>query len=312
MDIVEEAKAEMESGIVAYMEFSLDFNKEKKIIYCFYEGYEDRSFYSHRVKNYFTDYKYFDYISIGKGNLVKVNQLIENHSQYKSSTIGFFVDKDFESIIPNKNIFTTQTYSIENLFVSSETFCSILLNEFAISHRHDDYMICQKIFSDLKLDFLHKSLLLNAWLSCQTDLRIEKGLNTRLNIDNTIKVLLDKTVKSDLTGINFPEQLTSKENIENLFSTAEKISDEILHNKIHEFSKINLEMYTRGKFLIKFLTCFLNRLKDEIGKNKSPLFKNKFTCRLRFEYVTSVSQLTNNVNTPRALIDYFEFIEKLS
>lgn len=309
MNIVEEAISEMESGIVAYMEFSLDYKKDKEIIYCFYEGYEDRSFYSHRVKNYFSDYKYFDYIANGKGNLVKVNQLIENHLQYKSSTIGFFVDKDFESIIPNDNIFTTPTYSVENLYVSSDTFGTILTNEFGISHRHDDYLSCIKIFEDLKSDFLNKSLLLNAWLSCQTDLRIVKGLNTRLNIDDGIKVLLDKTVKVDLTGIDFPEQLMSKDNIENLFSIAEKIPEDVLYAKISELSGMDLEMYTRGKFLIKFLICFLRRLQDEIGKKKSEIFKNKHTCSLRFEFVTCLSQLTNNVKTPKVLINYFELIK---
>lgn len=309
MNIVEEAISEIESELVAYMEFGLDYRKDSNIIYCFYEGLEDRSFYSHRVKSSFKDHKYLDYITNGKGNLIKLNKLIENHEEYNSSTIAYFVDRDFEPIINNQNIFTTSGYSIENLFFESPTFKNILLNEFGISHRDADFEKCFGIFNTLKHEFLEKSITLNAWLSCQTDIRLASGESTRLKIDDTIKSLLDSPIKSDLSSVIYPDSLSSKLGIESLFLTATPIPDDVLNFKIKTFETLNLEENVRGKFLIKFLACFLNRLKEEVGKKKSEIFEKRHVCRLRFEEVTCISQLTNNVETPTELNEYFEYLK---
>ena len=61
MDIVEEAKNELGSGLVAYTEFVLDFNKKKDNIYCFFEGKEDRSYYSFRTKMIYHNLQYLRY-----------------------------------------------------------------------------------------------------------------------------------------------------------------------------------------------------------------------------------------------------------
>lgn len=310
MNIVEDAKKELESGIVAYMEFALEYKNTTSIVYCFYEGYEDRNFYSLRVKSYFPEFEYFDFVCKGRDNVMKVYNLIKSHPEYKSSVIGYFLDQDYEPVVENPEIFTIPCYSIENLFAYNDTVETILLNEFNISKRDNDFAKCMNLFESLRQKFLEECNIFNAWLACQSDLRIEKQQKTRLNIDEIVKGLFDKIVNNDLLNIEFSDGLKSQDNIEQLFSQAEKISSDKLNAKIDLFNTYEKIYVIRGKFLLKFLISFLRKLQDEIGKKDSSLFEKKHSCNLRFEFATAISQLGNNVKNPQELHPYLKSIKK--
>ena len=312
-NIVEEAKAEMGSGNVAYSEFVLDFKKDSQAIYCFYEGKEDRSYYSFRVKTVHKNVIYFDYVCNGKDNVSKVNYLMKNHESYSISKVGYFIDRDFDPENLNKEIYSTPYYSVENFFIVDDAFENILLNEFHISRQHITFDHCIRLFKHCKSIFHNEILLLNAWLACQTDLRIATGSQARLNIDDTIKLIFkaedfEKMVGADLSSITFPPQLSTHAEIESVFVNAPKISAEVLALKLIEFKGIDPNKVFRGKFELKFLVSFLKRLQDEIGKKKHSIFDKRYACNLRFEYVTSISQLTNNAITPDCLYTYIEAI----
>ncbi|PRY08860.1 uncharacterized protein DUF4435 [Pontibacter ummariensis] len=309
MDIIEEAKRELNSGLVAYTEFVLDYKKNSDSIYCFYEGKEDRSYYSFRVKMIHPETKYFDYVCNGKENTFKLYSLIQNHSEYSSSKVAYFVDRDFDPIASEQDIYTTPYYSVENFYVVDEAFKSILTNEFNISRQCSCYQMCIDLFKSCKELFHEKILLLNAWLACQTDLRLEEKLNTRLSIDKTLKNVIDseefdKVVMPDLKTLVFPNRLTNVSEIESIFHDAPKVPSERLSAKVAELSGMKADEVFRGKFELRFLVSFLNRLKDELGKRKDSMFPKRYSCSLRFEYATSVSQLTNNAVTPACLLAY--------
>ncbi|MFT5760921.1 MAG: hypothetical protein ACI8WA_000022 [Polaribacter sp.] len=310
-NIIEIAKKELESELVAYTEFVLDFNKNKKNLYCFYEGKEDRSYYSFRIKSYNHQHEIFNYNCNGKGNLIKLHQLMNNHVIYANSSTMYFVDKDFEENNLDGKIYVTPFYSIENFYTIDEAFENILINEFNIpkscpvfNQAIDLYVNCKEVFHSNIIFF-------NAWLSCQNDFRKLNNSNTRLNIDDTLKRyfncdIFEKIVKNDLITILFPEELKSKENIETLFSESPKITDLNFDKKLEIFKSVNKSKTFRGKFELKFLISFLNRFQDEIGKRKNSVFPKKYSSPLRFEYSTSISQLTNNAITCESLIKYLK------
>lgn len=317
MDIVEEAKNELGSGLVAYTEFVLDFNKKKDNIYCFFEGKEDRSYYSFRTKMIYHNLQYFDYVCNGKESLIKLHQLINNHKIYSNSNIGYFVDSDFDGKILPKTVYTTPFYSIENFYVVDQAFENILINEFNISRNCDCFKKAKELFSALKDKFHDNIIFLNSWLACQADYRNKNSLSTRLKIDNTLKSVLgnedfNKLVKPDLTNLKFPSKLLNQNNIEEIFDDAPKIDKAIFETKLEEFKKLNGDECFRGKFELKFLVSFLNRFKDEIGKRNNSIFPKRYTTTLRFEYVTSVSQLTNNAFTPECLMNYIKNIKNVA
>jgi len=314
MDIIEEAKKELGSGLVAYTEFVLDFKKNTDNIYCFFEGNEDRSYYSFRTKMIYHKQDNFDYVCKGKGSLIKLYQLINNHSIYSNSNIGYFVDSDFEGKILPETIYTTPFYSIENFYVVEEAFENILVNEFNINRNCECFKKAKVLYINLKDRFHDKIVVLNAWLACQADYRIENSISTRLNIENSLKKVLgnevfNKIVKPDLVSLNFPDSLISQEDIEAIFSDAPKIEKEVFESKLNHFKELKGEENFRGKFELKFLVSFLNRLKDEIAKRNDSIFPKRYTTSLRFEYVTSVSQLTNDAITPECLIEYIKEIK---
>lgn len=313
MDIVEEAIQELVSKSVAYADFILDFKKDTNKIYCFFEGDEDRSYYSFRIKSCYYGKDYYDYICKGKGKLINLYKLINRHEAYRESNIGYFVDSDFEGVTPYSAIYTTPCYSIENFYIVEEAFENILVNEFNISKNCECFNISKALYSNLKNKFHEQTVLLNAWLACQTDYRIQNRLSTRLNIDETLKKVIGnedfhKIVKPNLNEVKFPEVLMSHEGIESVFDSAPKISEIVLQSKLQDFQCCFKDEVFRGKFELKFLTSFLNRLKEEIGKKNSNIFPNKYSTSLRFEYSTSVSQLTNNAITPNCLIEYIKNI----
>lgn len=316
MDIIEEAKKELGSGLVAYMEFVLDFKKSTDSIYCFFEGKEDRSYYSFRTKMIYSNEDYFDYVCNGKGNLFKLFKLINNHQIYSNSNIGYFTDSDFDGKVLPKRIYTTPFYSIENFYVVDKAFENILTNEFNISRSCICFKEANELYKKLKEQFHNHIIILNSWLACQNDYRIENNISTKLNIENSLKKILggddfNKVVNSDFSKINFPNQLLNQTDIELIFNDAPKIEKSKFEAKYNQFKALKGDEKFRGKFELKFLVSFLNRFKDEIGKTKNSIFSKRYSTSLRFEYVTSVSQLTNNAITPNCLIDYIKGIKKV-
>lgn len=315
MSIIQEAKEELNSGLVAYTEFVLDFKKKADNIYCFFEGKEDRSYYSFRTNLIYHNENYFDYICNGKDNVLKLYKLINNHLIYSKSNVGYFVDYDFDGVTLPKEVYTTPYYSIENFYVVDKAFENILINEFNISRKCPCFREAKTKFTVARKKFHQKIIFLNAWLACQNDYRRKKGIKTRLNIEDSLKKVItaddfNKIVSSDLITINFPQQLITQQNIESIFCDSPKIEKTIFERKLLEFKKVKGEEVFRGKFELKFLVSFLNRFKDEIGKRKNSAFQKRYSTPLRFEYVTSISQLTNNAVTPQCLIEYIKAIKK--
>lgn len=277
MDIIEIAKKELESEVVAYTEFVLDFNKEINNVYCFYEGKEDRSYYSFRIKSHNLNNNLHHYNCNGKGNVIKVHKLVNNHEAYSKSKILYFVDKDFEENNLHHTIYVTPYYSVENFYTIDEAFENILINEFNIPKSCITYKESLDIYIKCKKLFHENIIILNSWLSCQNDYRTEHVTSTRLNIDDTLKKffgydIFEKIVNVDLVNITFPEELKNRETIEEIFSDSPKIIADKFERKVTSFKSSNKSEVFRGKFEMKFLVSFLRRFQDEIGKRKDSAF----------------------------------------
>lgn len=315
LDIVEEAKNELGSGLVAYTEFVLDFKKSNDNIYCFFEGKEDRSYYSFRTKMIYNNEEYSDYVCNGKSSIIKLYELINNHTVYSNSNIGYFVDCDFDGQTLPNTIYTTPYYSIENFYVVDKAFENILINEFNILKSCPCFIQAKTIFTSLKEVFHNNIIVINAWLACQNDFRIQNKISTKLNIENSLNKILNndgfnRIVNSNLSSLNFPSELLTQDKIESIFTDSPKIPRTIFEAKLENFKSQKGEEVFRGKFELKFLVSFLKRFKEEIAKRKGSIFPKKYSSTLRFEYVTSISQLSNNAITPNCLIDYIKGIKK--
>jgi len=302
-NLVDQLRKEAITDCVAYTEFMLQYRKGDDTLYCFFEGYEDRTYYSIRIKNISCANKYADYICGGKDEVLKVHSLIKSNSHYKSIKTGFFLDKDFDDITYSDDIYVTPTYSIENLYCNKEAFENILIAEFKMTKTDSDFVKCVESYMNLQQTFNQETLLLNSWLSCQADLRNQSGSKERLHIDKKTRALFDKLVLPDLSGIKNIPSIQTKEEIEKLFAEAKPIDNETLYKKVAKYNSIDQTATFRGKFLLRFLEAFLCKLQLFIG-SANLTFKNRFSCSLRFETATICSGLSQYATTPGTLKTY--------
>jgi hypothetical protein len=308
-DIVDLLRLEGTSDCVAYTEFMLQYKKGQDVLYCFFEGYEDPTYYSVRINNFSGIDKKQKYICGGKDDVLKVHSLIKSNSHYSTVKTGFFIDNDFDSQSCSSEIYVTPTYSIENLYCLEDAVGEILDSEFRIRRDSEDYVKCMGIHRKLLAEFNDKTLLFNAWLACQADYRHEHKLNTRLNIDKKAKQYFDNIVFPDLSATKEFVEFSTKESIEELYIDAPKIEGDKLYKKVDEFSGYNYVEKFRGKFQIRFLTNFLTKLQSITGRADSD-FSCKYPCKLRFEYATICTTLSQFAITPSCLKDYIYAISK--
>ncbi|HFK5567413.1 TPA: DUF4435 domain-containing protein [Elizabethkingia anophelis] len=305
LDIVNELRAESETDCVAYTQFMLSFKKNDEKIYAFFEGYEDRYYYPIRIETILGNKEIIDFICGGKDNVLKVHSLIKGSKVYKSCTSFFFIDSDFDSNNHHNTIYVTPTYSLENLYVTPKTVEKILISEFKFLRNSDDIIKCISIYNTLIDKFITDIDKLNIWLACQSQIRNDQNISTRLNIDKYLKDIFSKSIIcEDLNNYINIESISTKEKIENIFADAPNITNELYNNKENEFKNIDKLLKYRGKFLLKFLEIFLFRLQSLNYTKYNKIFQNKYSSNLRIEYNTMCSNLTQYAETPDCLRNY--------
>ena len=297
-NLIEELRKSREIAPVAYTEFVLTYSKDKKALYCFFEGDEDKRYYRMRIEQEFENFT-----CAGKDNVKKVYRMIKEHQEYNGVKTLFFIDKDYSNEITNNNIYVTPCYSIENFYTTNEVLISILINEFNLKNSDSDFILILEKFYQLQRKFHNDLLIFNAWLSCQNDLREQNSSITYLSINDRVKLYFEGIVKDKLNEIKDFNDLKSIDFIENnLFTEAPKIEAKDLQNKINEFqSKINSCIF-RGKFELKFMVSFLQQLKNEIGQKPiKSIFEKKQKCTFEFKHENIISTLSQYAITPDCL-----------
>ncbi|MGI9649555.1 DUF4435 domain-containing protein [Chryseobacterium sp. RLHN22] len=310
-NIVEKLRSESENEHVAYTQFMLSYKKNQKNIYAFYEGLEDRFYYPIRIETIVYDKELKDFICNGKGNVVKVHNLIKNSAVYKEVSTLFFIDSDFDNNNYANTIYVTPTYSIENFFITEKCLAKILIAEFKFTPESPDFVKCMKMYRELLNKYISIVNNLNIWLACQADIRNTNKQSTRLNIDKNLKDLFPKNILDErLENINQISEISTIENIEKIFSSAQKIDAATFEKKLAAFSSENKTSRFRGKFFLKLLELFLFRLQSLDYKKHSDIFEKKYSCNLKFDYATLCSNLSQYASTPNCLREYITGISK--
>lgn len=312
-DLLNEMKESAESGHVAYTNFARAYSKANpNIVYCFFEGDEDKKYYGTRITIKY-DRKFEDFTCGGRDFVLKAIELIKNREEYSKAKVLFFIDKDYTDDKPEDELYVTPCYSIENFYTTDETLKNILQIEFNMNEGDEDFIKIVKQYTESLDSYHNKLLFLNAWLSCQHDIRISTKSNTRLNINEVLKKYFK--IDENMFDINLNlklnifDDLENKEILENtLFKDAPKISDDLLEEKLAVFnlSDFNKTCMFRGKFELKFLIDFLKRLKEEATSKPPKILTKKYKCALSFKLEDSISVLAQYSNTPTCLTQFLD------
>jgi hypothetical protein len=135
---VELLMVESENAIVFFREYVIKRGGYANPIFII-EGKDDPKFYSGIIGAYFGNE--WDFISAGgKSNVLDVRAMIINHSKYKSDKVAFLVDRDFDDIEIEPDLYVTPTYAIENIYCQPSTFERVLVGECGLS----DYKVTDR------------------------------------------------------------------------------------------------------------------------------------------------------------------------
>jgi Protein of unknown function (DUF4435) len=301
MELIAEMIDSQNAAVVGYSEFLQKYKAGEIKLHCFYEAQDDVIYYHTIVRRISGREDAMPHKCRNKDGVLKVYRLIKRRREYLLAKTCYFIDRDFDKLCNNPEIYETPFYSIENFYTHPTTFERILVEQFEMTFDHADFVTSTALFQAARSKFHQKVLPLNAYLSCCAHARMKNG-NPRLNIDDKINV--KNGVSIDLKDFNadrLPQDLIA---LEALFETPGLIRKEDFEKEVERLSKLDMGQVFRGKFELQFVESFLKRFKSAIERKKGHLLHERYTCSIQFSYDVLFTQLSSYAYVPDCLRTY--------
>jgi hypothetical protein len=125
---------EAKSPSAAFHEFRIVYDQLRNDVHVFYEGDDDRLFYSPYVRGRLGQRVLHAYVCDGKSAVIEARRQMLA-AGYSPEHCLFFVDRDYDDLFGTQvplhdEIFLTEGYSVENYVVTAESV-RLLLSDFA-------------------------------------------------------------------------------------------------------------------------------------------------------------------------------------
>lgn len=256
--------------------------KNNHTLFCFVEGINDSDYYLDKIRVLYGDDYFFIDCHGKEGVLYLYSEKYEiDHNRVK---MAFFIDKDYDLPINNKNIYETECYSIENYYCTESSFRRILQCEFKIM-ASEDVEKAVEYYKSCYMDFHNTTSLFNAFIS--TIRRKKKSL------EKPIQIYLDNQFPSDLAKIKLngsEKKYTYESLIEKYQIDSQIISKDDVSSEEERLWKGNPVYTFRGKYEIWFLCIMLKNLIGNAGNHNgncvinqkihSNIFENRVMANL--------------------------------
>jgi Protein of unknown function (DUF4435) len=296
MNIEDMRRAREESANVAYMTFNKHIREGKLGLFCFFEG-KDSPYYISRIRMFYNT-NYYPIICSGKSKVLKVNELIQCHREYDDFKTAFFIDKDFDPPVMNPKIYETPCYAIENFYTNPTVFAEILKSEFGFTEVDDDFKKCVQLYTQLQKEFHEAVTLFNAWYACLIHIRNTSNLLTGVSLGDA--PIPKEFVTIALTGVSNNYDMNA---LRAKYPESLHIDNQIVINKIIEFSTQEKGKLFRGKFEIDFMLRVLTALIEDSKTTK--LYISKL-IKYNITNTQAISQFSQYAETPACLIRYLQ------
>lgn len=212
-----------------------------------FEGIQDISVYENLIPKcgFNRDYGYI--YGEGKEQLLKLhNQLIENEENNHLENTYFFVDQDFDLFTPiSENIFTLDSYSIENKLMNNPSIESIFRDEIKLSTTHHEYK--ERYFNMLNEDY-------NKFTELVREICINLFISKTFSLDEPFPESIKSYIKIELGNISKITQYIPR----NIDKITEIIAEN--HPIIKYYNELSNELAIRGKYIIEFIKEWINSL----------------------------------------------------
>ena len=150
MDEAQEALTQTKKFTVAKHKYeSLD--KAEGCMICFFEGVHDKDYYKTHIRTICGEIE--DITCHCKANVLRMYDEIHatNKDKYR---LAYFIDRDFDDLVNNPDIFETEGYAIENYYCSKEAFSRYMKDYLYLDGDSDDYQRAMN-FYDSQFDACH-------------------------------------------------------------------------------------------------------------------------------------------------------------
>ena len=277
------------------------YNENKNIhsLFCFMEGRHDPDYYMGVIRSICGD----DVVTINCGskqNVIDIYSRVypSDHNQYR---LAFFVDRDFDQLINDSNIFETDRYSIENYYCSQDVFERILKYELNIS---EDESCWNDVITFFQKEFetFHETVdLFNAFYSILHKYERNNNVFFKLKLgDNFPKELADIKVGGCKKKYNL-QDLLNKYELETNIMTEDEVEDERLR-----LWSLNPYFVFRGKYEIDFMYKLLLHLITNANKNNKTdsIIKKSISFGLNGEHF--MSNIAQHADIPNSLREYLQ------
>lgn len=292
MDLLE--KMENESNCVESIFQSYITSKNEYKIFLFFEGRDDRSYYSSKI-TMFTEEEVRSYLCNSKKNVLKIHAMIsEQAAKKENKKTLYFVDCDYDN---NKNIsdsiYVTSSYSIENYYFTDSAIKRILKGVAGLSDENEiDKRDFEKTFEYLKGErdkIIEEVIYGNAWYSLQIKKSEKCSVAPRM---------------SDLRDYDSIKNINSISELENKVKNPIRITDKEIYEEI-EVIRINAVDKIRGKYLTQAMKPVFKKLFQDAGKkNNREWFNKRRVIRLVFDDI--LCELSTYADIPHQLRSYIK------
>ncbi len=284
-----------------YMNFNtmISSGEYDNCIYCFVEGKEDFKYYKNRVENIGNCESAF-VVCEGRDNVIKVNEIVRNRSEFNNYKKLYFVDKDFNEVELDNSIYELPCYSFENLYCTEETVENIIEHNIGYQKHEKEFKYIMTCYKKTFEEYLDAILDFNVFVYYEKYKKNDK--NIKLNLDDK-NYKVKNLVNIQLYSVNKIFQYTcetSDDEIKNLFKTS------------------NRAMKFRGKQNFEFLHKFISLLEEDINNKEKKgfnVFMGDTSCRITTKInLSSLSvehlkqQFSNYAITPACLKLYISKI----
>lgn len=297
---VENLRQSRKGATAIFTQFTRMKDKFMDAIFCAFEG-DDAKYYYSRVESK-TLYKPSNIVVFncgGKKEVYRLYQMIKSRDEYRAIKFLYFIDRDFDPILNDTNVYETKVYSVENFYTTIDVFMKILRCEFSYNDNDSEFAFLISCFKQRQIDFHEQTTLLNAWIKCQRYVSNTQQVQ-RLNLNNFSLNEITKTLSLDEVRLEYDLDW-----LNNRFSDAASINADEVAVEINELNKGNKQKTFRGKFEIDFLFDFLEAIKKEF-KIKDARCQKKDGVQLNQSKKNMVSEFSQYAVTPECLVDYLE------
>lgn len=144
MDEAQVALQESQNWLVAKHEYD-ELHKTENCIICFFEGVHDPDYYFSHINSICGSY--LGVTCHNKKNVLKMYETIHATDKEKYR-LAYFVDRDFDDLLNNPDIFETTCYSIENYYCLESAFANYLTLYFKLRPDSEEYQRAMNFYRE--------------------------------------------------------------------------------------------------------------------------------------------------------------------